>query len=32
MDALETPWLVAGKTTELEESVTEGAGGVEGAE
>jgi hypothetical protein len=30
MDALDTPWVVAGKVTELDESETEGAAGVVG--
>jgi hypothetical protein len=30
MAALDTPWLVAGKVTELDESETEGAAGVVG--
>jgi hypothetical protein len=30
MGALEAPWLVAGKVTETDESVTEGFGGVVG--
>jgi hypothetical protein len=28
MGALDAPWVVAGKVTELEDSITEGVGGV----